>query len=502
MCVVLVILTMAGSADKESYGRVWLVVVCSVVNTVFTSGVIYGYPALYPALVDSKVYNELCVSGEDICKEQETRLTMLFTLSSSVAPFCNILVGLFMDKYGPRITGMLCAVVFLVGCVLFASSSESFDGYIPGFTLLGAAGPGMFMAGLTLGSRIPSQSGRIMSLHSCGFDASAIIFWFLDKLYFWTDYEATISILFWSYIVIPVYSFIVFFFLFKFKSELKEGAEDTSTEQALSFTEERKSLPTSGKKRQTISSAEYEGGVRKRSVASNLERAEDRGMGPGEQLRGDNTADTADTADEQTDLMNLTALQQMKTALFLLICSTVSISMLLLNFYIGTIPQQLKYLNDKESVDWMAQWFTVVMAFGAALSAPVVGFSLDKKGLVFSFYVTSCMLMSFQACTLIPYLQLQWFSVSLMTITRAFLYSAAGNLLGRAFGFKTFGKLYGIMMLCAGAVNFISIPLASLCINQLDGNFFYVNLSLLAFSASTFVLPVFMQKISFAAKTY
>eukprot|EP01135_Chromosphaera_perkinsii_P001092 Nk52_evm42s158 gene=Nk52_evmTU42s158 len=512
------------STPGANTSRTWLAVICSVTNAVFTSGVIYGYPALYPALVDSKVYNELCEPGEDICKAQDSRLTMLFTLSSSVAPFCNILVGLYMDRYGPRLTGMLCAVVFLAGCVLFASSSTSFDGYIPGFTLLGASGPGMFMAGLTLGSKIPEQSGRIMSLHSCGFDASAIVFWFLDKLYFWTDYEATLSILFYSYLIIPVYSFLIFYFLFD-KLQKRRGRAGTVTSTCNDDNSEKGDDndadngelegPQIGTREQPKSDelepvSEDTTSLRRRSKIPSTTRSSSV-TSSGKRKAVNKTLEVEGVVDMEHDeepgsgsraeeLMKLTTLQQMKTPLFILICSTVSGAMLQLNFYIGTIPQQLKHLSNGESVDSMAQWFTVVMAFGAALSAPLVGYSLDKRGLIFSFLTTTAFLFTFQCFTLIPVLHLQWVSVSLMTVTRAYLYSGASNLLGRAFGFHGFGKLYGMMMLCAGAVNFLSIPLASVCINQLDGDFFLVNVSLLAVTASTLLLPLYMKKIGLSQK--
>ena len=101
---------------------------------VFTTGsILFGWPAIYPIIVDEGQYDELCVSNsssasgmseffnsssavssglstsksEDLlCSEQKVRLNLVFTLGYLFVGFSN-LCGILTDRIGPKLSNML-----------------------------------------------------------------------------------------------------------------------------------------------------------------------------------------------------------------------------------------------------------------------------------------------------------------------------------------------------------------------------------------------------------
>ena len=101
---------------------------------VFTTGsILFGWPAIYPIIVDEGQYDELCVSnsssasglsefsnsssiglgdvstsesGDLLCPEQKVRLNLVFTLGYLFVGFSN-LCGILTDRIGPKLSNIL-----------------------------------------------------------------------------------------------------------------------------------------------------------------------------------------------------------------------------------------------------------------------------------------------------------------------------------------------------------------------------------------------------------
>lgn len=94
---------------------------------VFTTGsILFGWPAIYPILVDEGQYSELCVSNETttsssssvspdaasesdeghLCPEQKVRLNLIFTLGYLFVGFSN-LCGILTDRIGPKLSNII-----------------------------------------------------------------------------------------------------------------------------------------------------------------------------------------------------------------------------------------------------------------------------------------------------------------------------------------------------------------------------------------------------------
>ena len=129
------------------------IIVCFSCFYVFTTGsILFGWPAMYPIIVDEGQYDELCVSNSSsaselsdfsnsssislgdvstsksdslLCPEQKVRLNLVFTLGYLFVGFSN-LCGILTDRIGPKLSNILgttvnCDILFVavVKCVCF-----------------------------------------------------------------------------------------------------------------------------------------------------------------------------------------------------------------------------------------------------------------------------------------------------------------------------------------------------------------------------------------------
>ena len=71
-------------------------------------------------------------------------MTTVATWGMAGNALSNLPVGMVLDKWGPRVTSVLGATMFIAGCLLFALCDRN-DVTLPviGFALLGMAGPGL-----------------------------------------------------------------------------------------------------------------------------------------------------------------------------------------------------------------------------------------------------------------------------------------------------------------------------------------------------------------------
>lgn len=129
-------------SKPKAYAMIFFgVFICSTM-----SGVIFGDAALRPVLISSGVYSDRCKPNEDTCDAQLLRLVLLFTVASTMNSVSSLPGGMFLDKFGPRKTGIMGSILFIIGCLFFALSSPSFDGYFAGYIFIAISGQPMYVS--------------------------------------------------------------------------------------------------------------------------------------------------------------------------------------------------------------------------------------------------------------------------------------------------------------------------------------------------------------------
>ena len=126
-----------------------VLVALATIESLLTSGVIFGWSALLLLLENEGVYAELCPL-EKTCAERTTRFELIFTAASTVFALSVWPTGFVLDRcafslvlcavphliphrFGPRISCCVGSVLFFLGLILFGvSNSRDYDYYLPG----------------------------------------------------------------------------------------------------------------------------------------------------------------------------------------------------------------------------------------------------------------------------------------------------------------------------------------------------------------------------------
>eukprot|EP00126_Sphaerothecum_destruens_P012345 Sdes_comp21171_c0_seq1m19838 len=416
-----------------SRGKSLFLVTCSILFPFLCSGLIFGFAALKPILLKSGVYKDLCPPNVESCERQKLRLDLMFTLSAAVTNACALPIGTILDRLGPRFTLCIGTIFFGLGCILFGTASSSLDLYIPGFVALAVGGPFIFISLLHLCNLFPLYSGLIMGLATGAFDASSSIFAFFAFLY--NHYDLPLPEMFLPYSLVALLVFVISIlvmpdFQYPSSSHLDIHASSSSSPAVIS--------PT------------FCHSIQEKCMKSQLCRKE-----------------------------------------FWLLAGFMSLYMLRLNFYIATVQDQIEEFNPAVSYQ-MSEFFSVILPLGGVFSVPLIGYYLDRRGIIQSWYALSFMGALFGILSLIPSASLQYLSMVLFSILRPFLYTAGSFYVGHMFGYTNFGKIYGIMVFLTAIVNTSQYVLDTLVKYSFHNSFLVVNLLLTLLSFPVLYFPYYL----------
>lgn len=109
----------------------------------------------------------------------------------------------------------------------------------------------------------------------------------------------------------------------------------------------------------------------------------------------------------------------------------------------------------------MVTVFSIVLAAGAVVAVPAVGWMLDHCSFFVTFMTVTCASITYsifvydldkrqpalshplRVCSMIPSIPLQYVNFVLFSVVRALLYSSVADYIGRRFGFVSFGRIFG-----------------------------------------------------------
>lgn len=204
-------------------------VIIAVCACLLNAGLVFGFSAIYPVLVDIGAFHGACSIGtpmSQVCPNQKAILTGMFTVTSSLLNALSLPVGIILDRSGPRRTATICALSLALGCAMFGQGGEGAIGciiYYVGFVLLGVSGPAIFNCCASFGNLFPSKKGLVTSAMVGAFDASSAVFLILSTLMAY--FKISFSDVFTGYAAIP--SVFAFLFCKLWPNEQVEPTDDT-----------------------------------------------------------------------------------------------------------------------------------------------------------------------------------------------------------------------------------------------------------------------------------
>lgn len=346
----------------------------------------------------------------------------MFTVAAVSTNVVALPVGTILDRFGPRVSGIIGAIFITIGSVLFAFAEDmSFDGHIPGYLFLALGGPFIFISSFQLSNTFPQYSGLILALLTGAFDTSSAVFLGYRLIYQGSNGAFSPKKFFLCYLIVPAYILIVQIFVmpgssYKTVGELVQGVEDLSVNDAIHDSDDE---------------IEDESVVRRLRDARRLHR--ESVVSQITELLG--TKDATEQTKKEEKKKNIsgvwgalhgrTAAQQMRTPWFIFITLFTVIQMLRINYFVATIRSQYVYLfHSLPKAVEINNFFDVALPLGGVISVPFIGLLLDNTSTTLCLSLLVAIATTIGVLGVIPQTWAAYANVCLFVIYRPLYYTA------------------------------------------------------------------------------
>ncbi|EKD14530.1 uncharacterized protein L3040_000051 [Drepanopeziza brunnea f. sp. 'multigermtubi'] len=448
------------------------------------SGVVFGFAALKPVLVAEGVYHELCTQeeledGVEVCVDQDIRLNFFFTLASIASNVSALPVGAILDRYGPRVCGILASIFMATGTVLmsYAFAIPGFDGYLIGNFFLALGGTFVFVPSFQIANAFPKYSGTIVALVTGSFDASAAVFLFYRMVYEHTGRRFTPDRFFLYYTIVPV--FILFSQILILPGRVYDTVPvlEKKMQRAKDYSRDIHSSDDEISSENEIDRIRSERSGRRKTKIRKLNKLF------GDQSERDERAEREQERLKRSAvwgaLHGLPAHRQMLTPWFVLITLLTVLQMLRMNYFIATIRSQYQYMLDSEALGArINHLFDIALPLGGVICTPLIGLFLDNLSVPTALSIIVLLSTVIGAANSLPYLWAAYVTVLLFVVLRPLYYSAMSDYATKVFGFGTFGQVYGMIICLSGLVNLSQVGIDTLTLERFHGDPTPVNIVL------------------------
>ncbi|CAK7228877.1 hypothetical protein SBRCBS47491_007058 [Sporothrix bragantina] len=461
-------------------------VFATVIYCLLAAGIVFGYAAIKPVLKEEGAYRDVCVastnamafaSSADASAEVDTcveiHLNFMFTAAAVGTNVAALPIGAILDHYGPRVCGLMGAGFLTAGALLMAYASQvPFDGFLVGYVLLACGGPFTYISSFQLSNAFPRNSGLILALLTGAFDASSALFLVYRIIYEKSEGTFGHRQFFLLYLIVPVAIVVLQLTLlprqsYKTVGELIEQIEEPllPDPQPYDQVDEHTAL------------LQEEARVRRESVVADIEEL----LGS---ARADKQAQREETKNEISGVWGVmhsaTALEQIRSPWFILICMFTVVQMTRINYFVATIrPQYEAILGSHDEAVIINNFFDIALPLGGLISIPFIGLFLDRNSTVVVLTVLVSVATAIGVFGVIPRTWAAYANICVFVIYRPFYYTSVSDYSAKVFGFRTFGTVYGTIICLSGLFNFSQSLLDYLFHKVFRGNPIPVNLILL-----------------------
>jgi len=200
--------------------------------------------------------------------------------------------------------------------------------------------------------------------------------------------------------------------------------------------------------------------------------------------------DTVHPLDE-SEVHGFSMVQQLKTAEFGLLTYTIMTYILVINFFIGSVNLQMSAVDAAVS-DSTTAAFAVALPIGGIIFIPLIGGIIDFIGPLPTYSVLWLVYLAFQAFMLLYTVTqnaiVAYLSFALFALVRPMFYSLSASSVGAVFGFRNFGKIFGLINTLAGFSNLIARPLNRVA--EVHG-YTFTNMVVLCMQLPTIFTPMY-----------
>ncbi|KAK1908927.1 hypothetical protein P3342_006807 [Pyrenophora teres f. teres] len=432
-----------GAFEVPKWKRM-LQVFFAVIYCLFAAGVVFGYAAIKPVLLEEGTRKDV-----HVCYEQELRLNLMFTIAAVSTNVVALPVGWILDRFGPRVCGITGAASITIGTLLFAFSEQlPIDGYIPGYLFLALGGPFIFISSFQLSNTFPQYSGLILALLTGAFDTSSAIFLMYRLIYQGTDGNFSIKKFFLIYLVVPAFILVVQVLFMPSVSYKTVGELVTTVEEEQVIHDSDDEIEDAA----TVRSLRDARRAHRDSIVSEITSLLGTKNG---QKQAQEEEKKKNTSGVWGALHGRTASEQIRTPWFILITLFTVLQMTRINYFVATIRTQYTYLfHDYNKAVEINNFFDVALPVGGVLSVPFIGLLLDNTSTTFTLSLLVTIATTIGVLGVIPETWAAYANIVLFVLYRPLYYTAVSDYSAKVFGFATFGKVYGLIICLAGLLNF------------------------------------------------
>ena len=408
-----------------------------MIYCLFAAGVVFGYAAIKPVLIEEGAYKGLCTEEElekgiSPCYQQELRLNLMFTSAAVATNVCALPVGTILDRYGPRVSGIIGAVLISIGSLLLSFALKlPFDAWTPGYIFLALGGPFTYISSFQLSNCFPKHSGLILALLTGAFDSSSALFLVFRLIYEKTNGRLNTERLFLIYLIVPVYIIIVQIFFMPMQSYKTVGEIVKQVEEEVNAPIPD-NIPEPEQERLMVERRQ-----RRDSVVSEVNSLLD---SPNNQKRIQREEKKAKRSGVWGVLHGQSAIRQIKTPWFWLITLFTVIQMLRINYFVATIrPQEQYLLGSADKARFVNEFFDIALPAGGVMAIPFIGMILDRTSTPVALGTLVVVATAIGVLGCLPYMWAAIANVCLFVVYRPFYYTAVSDYAAKVFGFQTFG---------------------------------------------------------------
>lgn len=141
------------------------------------TGECYGWTALRPVLLDSGLFKD------STAIERAQLMNAVATMGIAANALCKLPLGYVLDRYGPRVTSVIGALIMITGSLLFGLCDDN-DHYTPKYAyfMLGMAGPFLQMPCFQFSELFGHRKATAMAYLITCFELSTGMFWIFGEL--------------------------------------------------------------------------------------------------------------------------------------------------------------------------------------------------------------------------------------------------------------------------------------------------------------------------------
>jgi hypothetical protein len=455
----------------------------AVIFCLLAAGVVFGYAALKPVLKKEGAYRDTCDVGgrspEQVDTCVEIHLNLMFTVAAVGTNVAALPVGAILDHFGPRVCGIMGSMFLAGGASLMAYAQRvPFDGFLLAYLLLALGGPFTYISAFQLSNAFPRHSGLILALLTGAFDASSALFLAYRLVYEATDGAFGHPKFFIVYLGVPIVIVVFQLILMPRQSYKTIGELVETVEEAEAAND-------------TVDRDPYDDQVDEHTALLREEERQHRDnmVADIEQLLGSAKADKQAKKEERKNeisgvwgvMHSHSAMEQITSPWFILICLFTVIQMTRINYFVATIRPQYEAIfgSQKQAVE-VNNFFDVALPVGGILSIPFIGVLLDHTStiMVLTTLVTAATLIGILG--VLPYMWAAYANICLFVLYRPFYYTAVSDYTAKVFGFRTFGTVYGTIICLSGLLNLSQSGLDFLFHETFRGDPVPVNIMLLS----------------------